>query len=137
VDRSPQVQRNKTGTEEPKATLGSIEINIEAAPGFIEINPTTPINTTTIQTLATSDVATLADWVKSAQFNDHEFPKIVGRLEAIVETGPQASGDGAFAQNYAIRDGHLWPGTNPPLLWIPPAAKTRVTHQSGLSPDFV
>jgi hypothetical protein len=132
VDRSPQVQTDKTGTEEPVATLGSMTINVDAAPDSTEIKPTTPIMTTT--TPATTDVATLADWVKSAQFNDPEFPKIVGRLEAIAETGPQAPGDAAFAQHYAIRDGHLWRGTKTPLLWVPPAAQTLVIqqfHQSG------
>ncbi|KAJ3634694.1 hypothetical protein MTP99_007640 [Tenebrio molitor] len=57
----------------------------------------------TTTTPVTTDVATLADWVKSAQFNDPEFPKIVERLEAIAETGPQAPGDAAFAQHYAIQ----------------------------------
>jgi hypothetical protein len=108
-------------------------INVDAAPDSTEINPTTPIMTTT--TPATTDVATLADWVKSAQFNDPEFQKIVRRLEAIAETGPQAPGDAAFAQHYAIRDGHLWRGTKTPLLWVPPAAQTLVIHQFHDAPD--
>jgi hypothetical protein len=127
------VQTDKTGTEEPVATLGSMTINVDAAPDSTEINPTTPIITTT--TPATTDVATLADWVKSAQFNDPEFQKIVRRLEAIAETGPQAPGDAAFAQHYAIRDGHLWRGTKTPLLWVPLAAQTLVIHQFHDAPD--
>jgi hypothetical protein len=52
-------------------------IYVDAAPDSTEINPTTPIMRTT--TPATTNVATLADWVKLAQVNDPEFPKIVRR----------------------------------------------------------
>jgi hypothetical protein len=78
---------------------------------------------------------TLADEIKLAQEQDPEFPGIVRRLETIAETGPEEPGDAAFARHYEIRDGHLWLRAEPPLLWVPPAARARVLHEFHDSPD--
>jgi transposase InsO family protein len=92
-------------------------------------------NNTTTTTLAAAEVVTLADEIKLAQQQDPEFPGIVRRLETIAETGPEEPGDAAFARHYEIRDGHLWLRAEPPLLWVPPAARARVLHEFHDSPD--
>jgi transposase InsO family protein len=92
-------------------------------------------NDTTTTTLAAAEVVTLADEIKLAQQQDPEFPGIVRRLETIAETGPEEPGDAAFARHYEIRDGHLWLRAEPPLLWVPPAARARVLHEFHDSPD--
>ncbi|KAH0816740.1 hypothetical protein GEV33_006051 [Tenebrio molitor] len=78
-------------------------INVDAAPDSTEINPTTPIMTTT--TPATTDVATLADWVKSAQFNDPEFQKIVRQFHDAPDVCHLSQEETARA----IRTQYTWP----------------------------